>query len=553
MPNLFTIKKEVRDLNRFKTIAFVLGKEGLFHYFPWLDLGALVKRKTKDGEKITPEVRLRRALEKLGPTFVKLGQILSLRPDLVPKEYVREFSKLQDTVPSFTYPEVEKIIQQELHQPIEKIFSSFEKKPIASASISQVHKARLHSGQVVAVKVQRPKIIQMMETDIEIMFAIAKYLEKHSKKFAQYRPVEIVHEFQEWTERELDFRYEAGNAKQFLKNAHTTKYLKIPKVFDHYSSSKVITLEFLDGVELRNIKKLKGYKRIIKRVVEQGFSITLKQVFEDGFFHADPHPANLFVLKDGKIGLVDFGIVGYFNDFLKQRRIEMFYGIVEQDADTIIDAFRKMRLLESEDTDVEELKKDIQHAIAPLKNTKLRDVKVSHILEEVLDIALRHHVRMPLDFVLFGKALVTMEGVGLEYDPNFTLTQVAGPYVERLIKKEIIKDAMGKGMWRDFLRYKKLFSEFPDRVTAALERVQKGTIKIDVEDSDVGRLGMEIDKSSNRLTYGILIAALLITGALLKDVGAPLYGGFPLISLVCFILSGFFTIGLGVSIYKEGK
>ncbi|MBI2575974.1 AarF/ABC1/UbiB kinase family protein [Candidatus Woesearchaeota archaeon] len=550
---MLNIKKEVRDLNRFKTIAFVLGKEGLFHYFPWLDIGTLVRRKTKDGEKITPEVRLRRSLERLGPTFVKLGQILSLRPDLVPKEYVREFSKLQDTVPSFTYPEVEKIILQELHRPVEKIFSSFEKKPLASASISQVHKAKLHSGQAVAVKVQRPNIIRMMETDIEIMFAIAKYLEKHSKKFAQYRPVEIVHEFQEWTERELDFRYEAGNAKKFLKNAHNTRYLKIPKVYEGYSSSKVITLEFMDGVELRNIKKMKNYRRIIKRIIERGFSITLKQVFEDGFFHADPHPANIFVLKDGRVGLVDFGIVGYFDDFLKQRSIEMFYGVVEQDADAIIDAFRKMHLLDSEDTDADQLKKDIQGPLSQLKDKKLRDVKISFILEEVLDIALRHRVRMPIDFVLFGKALVTMEGVGLEYDPNFTLTQVAGPYVESLIKKQIIKDAMGKGMWRDFLRYKKLFSEFPDRVTNALERIQKGTIKIDVEDSDVGRLGLEIDKSSNRLTYGIIIAALLITGALLKDVGEPVYGGFPLISLACFGLAGVFTLGLGVSIYKEGK
>ena len=544
---MLNIKKEVRDLNRFKTIAFVLGKEGLFHYFPWLDLGRLARRKTKDGEKITPEVRLRRALEKLGPTFVKLGQILSLRPDLVPKEYVREFSKLQDTVPSFTYPEVEKIILQELHRPIEKIFSSFEKKPLASASISQVHKAKLHSGKVVAVKVQRPNIIRMMETDIEIMFAIAKYLEKHSKKFAQYRPVEIVHEFQEWTERELDFRYEAGNAKKFLKNAHNTRYLKIPKVYEDYSSSKVITLEFLDGVELRNIKKMKNYRRIIRGVIEHGFSIILKQVFEDGFFHADPHPANLFVLKDGRIGLVDFGIVGYFDDFLKQRSVEMFYGVVEQDADAIIDAFSKMNLLASEDTDVEQLKKDIQAPLSQLKNKKLRDVKVSFILEEVLDIALRHRVRMPIDFILFGKALVTMEGVGLEYDPNFTLTKVAGPYVESLIKKQIIRDAMGKGMWRDFLRYKKLFSEFPDRVTNALERIQKGTIKIDVEDSDVGRLGLEIDKSSNRLTYGIIIAALLITGALLKDVGQPIYGGVSLISLSFFSFSGGFTPLLGGS------
>ena len=542
-------QREIKDIHRFNHIVLILAQQGFGHLFDKINLRKLFKRKGA----IEPE-RLRKTLEKLGPTFVKLGQILSLRPDLVRKEYVKELGKLQDEVPPFSYKEVEEIIKKELHKPINKLFSSFSKKPIASASISQVHKARLRNGMTVAVKVQRPDSKEIMDTDIEIMFYIAKLLEKHSEKIRRYKPVKIVQEFKKWTDKELDFRIEAKNAKRFYKNFKGNNKVKIPKVFDRYSSKRVLTLEFIDGIELHNIGKVKGKRGYdIKEIIKNGFDLILTQVFIDGFFHADPHPGNILVLKGNKIGLVDFGIVGYFDENLKRKSIELFYGLVEEDMDAIVDTFLDMGLIKEGETNIESFKNDVRKVIEPLQKSSLKDVKISYVLEEVLDIALRHRVKMPVDFVLFGKALVEIEGVALEYDPDFKFVESSKPFIEKLIKKEIKPVNMAKDLMKNLLKYGKLFRELPDKLDAALTRIQKGSVKVDIEDTDIKRLGSDIDKSSNRLTYGIIIAAFLVTGALLASVGKPVLGGFSLVSLICFGMALIFAIFLFVSIKKEGK
>lgn len=549
---MLNLKKEARDIKRFNQIIMVLAQQGFGYLFDKVKIEKFLKRK-KIRENDKPK-RLRKALEKLGPTFIKLGQILSLRPDLIPKEYVKELGNLQDRVPSFSYEEVRRIIKEDLHRPINKLFLDFSKEPIASASISQVHKAKLKNGTIVAVKVQRPNVKEIMETDIEIMFYIAGLLEKHSKKIRKYKPVRIVQEFKEWTERELDFKIEAKNAKRFYKNFKRSNKVKIPKVFNKYSNRKVLTLEFIDGIELHNISQVKGKKGYnIKEIIKNGFDSILTQVFIHGFFHADPHPGNILILKGNKIALVDFGIVGYFDDDLKRKCLDLFYGIVEEDMDAIVDTFLDMGLVEEDETDIKSFKSDIKKIIDPLQKSKLKDVKISYVLEEVLDIAFKHKVKMPVDFVLFGKAIVEIEGVGLEYEPDFKFVENAKPFLEKLIKREIKLSNMAKDFKKNVARYGRFFRELPDQISAALRRIQKGTVKVDVEDTDVKSLGRDIDRSSNRLTYGIIIAALLITGALLANTGKAVFYGFSLISLICFAMAFIFIISLFISIQKEGK
>lgn len=546
------LKKEVKDINRFNQIMLVLVQQGFGYLFDKLNIKKLFRKK-EISEKDAPK-RLRKAFEKLGPTFIKLGQILSLRPDLVPKEYVKELGKLQDRVPPFSYKEVEKIIQKELKKPINKLFKNFSQKPIASASIAQVHKAKLKNGNLVAVKVQRPKVKEIMETDIEIMFHLANLLEKHSKKIRKYNPVRIIQEFKDWTEKELDFEIEAKNAKIFYKNFKNSNKVKIPKVFDKYSSKKVLTLEFIDGIELHKIAQLKNKKGYnINEIIKNGFDSILTQVFIHGFFHADPHPSNILILKGNKIALVDFGIVGYFDNNLKQKSINLLYGIVEEDMDTIVNTFLDMGLVEEKETDIEKFKTDVKKVIDPLQKSKLKDVKISYVLEEVLDIAFKHHVKMPSDFVLFGKAIVEIEGIGLEYDPNFKFIENVKPFLEKLIKKEIRLSNMAKNLMKNLAKYTKLFKELPDQLSSALRKIQKGTVKVDIEDTDIKKLATDIDKSSNRLTYGMIVAAFLITGALLVNVGEPIFYDFPLVSLICFILAIVFAIILFISIKEEEK
>jgi len=543
-------KKDIRDLARFNHIMLVLTKHGFGHL---LDKLPIKTPRRFIHRKAHPE-RLRRAFEELGPTFVKLGQILSLRPDLVPKEYVRELGELQDNVPPFPYEQVEEIIKKELKKPINEVFKTFSKEPIASASISQVHKATLHNGKIVAVKVQRPTVRTIMETDIEVMFYVAKILEKHSKKLKEFKPTRIVGEFKRWTEQELNFKIEAKNAKRFYKNFQGSNIVKIPKVYDNYTTKKILTLEFIDGIELHNIKRIKRNKEYnINKIIKNGFDSALTQVFIHGFFHADPHPGNILVLKGNKIGLVDFGIVGHFNKYLKHKSMELFYGLVEEDMDSIVDTFLDMGLVNEKQTDIDSFKEEVKKLIEPLQRSSLKDVEISKVLEDVLDLALKHHVKLPLDFVLFGKTILEIEGVGLQYAPKFKLVENSKPFLEKLISKEFKISNMAKNMLKSLAKYSKFFKEFPDQITSALRKIQQGTIKVDVEDTDIKRLATDIDKSSNRVTYGMLIAAFLITGALLVNVGNPILYGFTIASLICFALALIFAVILFVSIEKEEK
>jgi len=345
---MFHIIKEVRDIKRFNQILIVLFEEGFDFLLSKIKLSKYIpitkrlKSKLKKSEESKPEIRLRKTLERLGPTFIKFGQLLSVRPDLIPKEYVKELEKLQDSVPPFSFNEVKSTIEKEFGKKIEHLFLHFEKKPIASASISQVHKAILKPGKKSAVKVQRPDVKKIMETDIEIMFYFAKLLENHVENMRRFKPLKIVSEFKDWTERELDFRLEARNAKRFYQNFKGSKTVHIPKVYDGLTSERILTLEFIEGIELHNIKEIKRRKLDFNEIMKNGFNAIMTQVFVHGIFHADPHPGNIIIMRDNSIAFVDFGIVGYFDERLKNKCMDLLYGIVEQDEEIIMDTLVSM-------------------------------------------------------------------------------------------------------------------------------------------------------------------------------------------------------------------
>ncbi len=554
---MFHLIKEVRDIKRFNQILIVLFEEGfdfmlarlkLSHHVP---ITQRIKSKLKKTKEVKPEIRVRRTFERLGPTFIKFGQLLSIRPDLIPKEFSKELEKLQDRVPEFGFDEVKHILEKEFGKPIDHLFLHFEKKPIASASISQVHKAILKNGDKVAVKVQRPHVKNIMSTDIEIMAYLAGLLEKYFENIRRYKPVKIVHELKEWTEKELDFRIEARNAKRFYQNFRGSKTVYIPRVYDEFTSERVLTLEFIDGIELHNLKEIQKGKIDFNTIIKNGFEAIMTQVFVHGIFHADPHPGNLIIRKDNSIGFVDFGIVGYFDDRLKNKSIDLLYGIVAQDEELIMDTLVSMGL-EGESIDYEELKADISFIIQPLQHSSIKDIKVSRVLEEVLDIALRHRLRVPAPFVLFGKTIITLEGLALEYDPNFKLVETAKPFVENLVARRKSPIYAWKSLIHNMDRYRKFFEEFPEKTERALDKIQKGTIKVDIEDTDIKKLSLEIDRSSNRVAYGLLIAALLITSAILIQVEkGPSIFGIPFLSFFSFFFASILLFVLFVSIVRE--
>ena len=553
---MFHIIKEVRDIRRFNQILGVLVEEGFEYLIGKLGLGKYVpvtkklKSKFMGKGETKPEVRLRRTLEKLGPTFIKLGQLLSVRPDLIPKEYCRELEKLQDNVPPFSYSDAREIIKKELGRDVEHIFRSFDKNPIASASISQVYRAELKNGAKVAVKVQRPDVRHLMETDIEIMEYIARLLENNMEGIRRYKPLKIIKEFREWTEKELDFRLEARNAKRFYENFKGSKTVFIPKVYDDFTAEKILVLEFIDGVELHNVREIKRRKINFNEAIKNCFDAVMTQVFVHGIFHADPHPGNIIVRQDNSIAFVDFGIVGYFDEKLKNKCIDVLYGIVDQDEEIIMETLVSMGL--EAETDFEQLKSDIGMIISPLQHASLKEIKVSRVIEEILDIGLRHKVRIPASFVLFGKTIVTLEGVALEYDPDFKLVETTKPFIEKLVLKRSNPVYMLKNFVHDLHKYRRFAEEFPEKAEKALDKIQRGTFKVDIEDTDIKKLATELDKSSNRLSYGMLTAALLITSAILINVeNGPTILGIPMLAFFSFFFASIFLFILALSIVRE--
>ena len=554
---MFHIIKEVRDIKRFNQILivlfeegfeFLLAKTGLRRYIP---VAKRLTSKLKNAKELKPEVMLRRTLERLGPTFIKFGQLLSVRPDLIPKEFSKELEKLQDKVPPFSFNEVKSIAESEFGKSLDSFFVHFEKKPIASASISQVHKAILKTGEKVAVKVQRPDVKKIMETDIEIMGYFAKLLENNLDRAKKYNPTKIVDEFKGWTEKELDFRLEARNAKRFYENFRGSKTVRIPKVYDNLTTERVLTLEFIEGVELHNINEIKKRKIDFNEVIKNGFNAIMTQVFVHGFFHADPHPGNIIVMRNNSIAFVDFGIVGYFDERLKNKCIDMLYGIVEQDEVLIMDTLLSMGM-ESDAVDYEELESDIAFIIQPMQNSSISEIKVSRVIEEILDIGLRHQIKVPASFVLFGKTIITLEGVALEYDPNFKLIETTKPFIEKVIAKRSSPFYLFKSFVHNAGRYKKFAEEFPEKAERALDKIQRGTIKVDIEDTDIKKLSLEIDRSSNRVAYGLLIAALLIASAILINIEkGPTLLGIPILSILSFIFASILVFFLFMSIVRE--
>ena len=546
-----TLMRRMRDIRRFEQIVGVLFEEGFGYLLSRTKLKRSVpiqqrlKAEIKKKEQTKPEVRLRRTLERLGPTFIKFGQLLSVRPDLIPVSYTIELEKLQDKVRPFSYTEVERIIKEELGKSVKQLFKSFEKEPVASASISQVHKATLKSGEKVAVKVQRPDVREIMITDIEIMLYIAHLLEKKVPEAIKYNPVAIVKEFSEWTRNELDFKIEARNAGRIYRNSRKIATVKIPKIYSDYSTKKVLTLEYIDGVDIRNFKAVNRRKLSFPKIIKNGFDAIMKQVFVDGFFHADPHPGNILVLKNNVVSFVDFGIVGHFSENLKRKAIDLFYGIVREDPDKVVQTFLDMGAVDG-DIDVENFKNEVLEVIEPLKGASLKDIKVSKILEEVLDIALKNNIKMPVDFVLFGKTILTLEGIALKYDPNFNFSKNVEPFIRELELQRLNPRYMLDNFIRNFSKFGRLVSDLPEQTTRALKKIQEGRIKIDIDDTGIKKLSLEIDRSSNRLAYGMIIAALLIAGSLVL-------GRANSIAYLCFIIAAILGFILFVSILKERR
>lgn len=524
--------RNFHDLKRLEEILLVFMEQGFGVLINKIKLNKHVplhKRLISKKCQNPDAVRLRKSFEKLGPTFIKFGQLLSLRPDLVPYDYVLEFEKMQDKVPVFPYSQVKSIVEKELGISLSKYFKSFDTAPIASASVSQVHRAVLKNGKKVAVKVKRPDVDNLMKTDIRIMHHLANLLDSRVGDLKQYKLPKIVEEFERWTNKELDFNIEASNAKRFRSNFRNSKDIVIPAIYK--STKNMIVMDYLDGIPLHDFSKIKKKYKDTHRILSKGYSAIVKQVFEHGFYHADPHPGNILVLNSGKLGFLDFGIIGTFDEKLKLISAEIFYGILDNDIDRVAGAF--MRFGVSKNIDEFEFKQQLQDLFDPLLYSKAEDVEVSLILEHAISLASRYNIHVPRDYVLFGKALVTLEGLSIKYDPGYNFIRMTKPVLRTIMLKKYSPENIKKTVKKNALAYSELLSDIPEKAGRFLDTISKGAIAVDIEDKDVGTLSKEMEKSAGNIALGFIVAALIVGSALIWQIETQplIYSGWPVIPL----------------------
>ena len=555
------IGRTYRNLNRYSQILGILFKYGFgdlvetLKIDQYLEIGLqMISRKKRDRvEKSTRAERIRMAFEELGPTYIKLGQILSTRPDLVTPDLISELAKLQDEVPPFPFNDARKIIENELGQPLEESFSAFEEKPLASASIGQVHRAELLDGDNVAVKVQRPGIKKTIEVDLEIMLHLATLAEKHVEELSFHRPVKIVEEFAKTLERELDYNIEASSMERVARQFLDTPHVIIPAVFRETSSARVLTTEFIQGIKISNEELLDagGYDK--KLITKRGADICLSQVFDHGFFHADPHPGNIFVLPDNVICLLDFGMVGNIDRNTRESFVELVDSIVRRDESMAAHQILKLTSWE-EEPDNRAFEKDVADFMGRHLYKPLKEINLGKLLQELLELAALHRLRIYPDIFLMLKALTTVEGIGRKLDPDFDMVAQSAPFVARVKLNRFSPKRIESDLVKLISQSYQFIHEFPKDLLeiTRLIRYQKLSFKHDLEGMD--RMLSTHDQISNRISFSIVIAALIIGSALIViSKTPPLFYGISIIGIIGFLAAAILGIWLLVAILKKGS
>jgi len=551
--------RHIQHLQRYRQIIRSLIRHGFgglidqLGLLPVLSLPHRLLRRTEAGPPLTAPEHLRLALEELGPIFIKLGQILSTRPDVMPPTYIRELSKLQDIVPPSPWQAVKARIETELGAPVEKLFASFEVEPLATASLAQVHGANLFGGEEVVVKVQRPAIEKLVEADLEILLDLAQLLQSRTPLGDLYDLPEIAEEFAYTLRNEMDFHREGHNADRFRRNFAGEPALYIPEVYWNYTSRRVLTLERIHGIKIDDIGALDAAEVDRHQVALNAARIIIKEVLEDGFFHADPHPGNFFVMDGAVIGAMDFGMVGHLSRRTREELIHLYIAAIGLDSTRIVDQLIRMGTA-GRRVDRERLGRDLGRLLTKYYGLPLREIRARELVEEVTPIAFRHHLHLPSELWLLAKTLAMMEGVGLKLAPDFDIFEVSQPYIRRFVRQMASPRTWSRRLARSAHDWGELLAWLPQRAPQLLEQAQRGQLELVLNLKGMKWTTTRLDRIANRLAISILVAAFIISLAIL----APLVAGSGQKMVFRLVMAGFLTAaGLGlvllVSIWRAGR
>lgn len=552
-------RQRYRYIKRYREIAEIFIRHGFGFLVERFDLHQFLPYKRKfrhlsdESDQVNIPRRLRSVLEDLGPTFIKLGQLLSIRPDLLPEEYIEELENLQDKVPSFSFKEVKERVEKDLKAPLETFFKEFEEEPLAAASIGQVHRAITTKGQRVVVKIQRPKVKEVIDMDLAIMQNLAHMVRERFFVNPLYDPEEIVHEFASSIKQELDYRNEGRNTQRFQKNFRDDSKIKIPSVYWDLTTNKILTMEEIVGIKILDIKRVKEAGHDCTRLARIGAEAFMKQVLFDGFFHGDPHPGNIFVTGNGNLGMVDFGVTGRVSEGDLEIFASVFIGIIRRDAKSVARALFEIGEF-GETINQRSFHKDLEELIDDYYGVSLKDIRVGELLMKIFTLAKKYQIKLPGDLIVLARALMTMEGGGKRLDPDFDVFQVAEPFAQELIRRRMLPQNVLERLVDDLSDVASVLRTLPYDIQHLIKLMVRNKLSVEFRHTNLEGFISRLDIISNRISISLIISALLVASSLIIDSElGPMVSGLPLLGITGYILAGFLGIWLVLSILRSGR
>ncbi|WP_310599375.1 AarF/ABC1/UbiB kinase family protein [Desulfobulbus sp.] len=558
---LGAIGRTYRHLNRYHRILRVLFKYGFndlidrLHIDQYLESGLqMINRKPREQiSRLSRPERLRLVFEELGPTFIKLGQLLSTRPDLIPPDFLDELAKLQDEIPPFSAEEVRAILKEELGRYPEEIFHYFDEEPLAAASIGQVHRARMDDGAEVVVKVQRPGIENVIAVDLEILAHIVELMEQYLEEVQGHQPMAIVHEFARSLSREIDFSIELANIQRFARQFEDNPAIHVPLVYPELSTDRVLVMEYVLGIKSSKVEVLREQGYDLSLIAERGANLVMEQIFVHGFFHADPHPGNVFILPDNVVCFIDFGQMGRLS--LKDREdfTDLVLNLVAGNEQNIVAGVLKVTVQLGE-IDREHLSRDLGGLMDMYLYRPLEDLEAGKILQDLLDLVFRHKLSFKPSFYQMLKALTTVEGLGLMLDPKLELIRLAEPFMRKIRLGRLQPGRLVSELSATGSSYLSLLRDLPEEARTILYQLRNGRMRLEFEHRGLKSLSVTLDQVSNRISFAIVLASLIIGSSLILLSGLPpLWRGIPIIGLLGFTVAGLMGFRLLLSILRHSR
>ncbi|MEZ7891876.1 MAG: lipopolysaccharide core heptose(II) kinase RfaY [Candidatus Wallbacteria bacterium] len=556
------IAKTYRHANRYGEIISIIMKHGFsdlieragIDKLPGLNKKELNKNSDEASSRETIWSRIRKVFEELGPTFIKLGQMLSNRPHLIPNELLNELEKLQNSVPMFPAEDAINIIEKELSQPLSNLFADFSMEPIGAASIAQVHKATLHNGKNVIIKVQRPGIKRIIDIDIEIIKDIAAILENYEPEFKKFNFNNIIHEFEKNILKELNFLFEAANMEKFKLNFDKCPGIYVPECHKEYSTQSILVMEFIDGVKISDIEEIKNRGLSPEIIADNGAKLILKQIFKHGFFHADPHPGNIMVLNDNVICFLDYGMMGLLTRSTREFFSSILIDLAGGDARQIAKTLAAFSSGYDNDLNMSNLEMQITELIETHFYQSLNHMDIGTILNDLIKIFTENNLKMPPDFYLLLRSLAMFQANGEKLNKNFQISEHIKPYARQILKARYSPVKFLREIYSSGIETASLIKDLPLEIKYLINKLKHGKIKIDIEHGKIEQLLTTHERTANKIAFSVVLASLIIGSSIVVHSKIPpLWNEVPLIGIGGFLFASILGFWLLISILRHEK